>query len=171
MKKRFLFPLLALGVPLSVGISDAAIHSIGCYSGNQGACEELSRRKLFGHEDNITDAKRCVSSKGYAGSCSRVDPQYIPADLVEPFNKAKAAFDVKMAKQKRERAIQAAALVAETKQRAAKAKAEREARGKWTYLSSPDSATGKQSKRAYLTSENSMNFSFPYSGTQYAISQ
>jgi hypothetical protein len=38
---------------------------------------------------------------------------------------------------------------------------------KWYYNTFNDTATGKQSKNATVKSENSMNFGFPYSGTQY----
>lgn len=49
----------------------------------------------------------------------------------------------------------------------AKAAAEREARGEWIYSDFTDDATGKRAKTAKLTSKNSMNFGFPYSGIQY----
>ena len=49
----------------------------------------------------------------------------------------------------------------------AKRKAEIAARGEWNYSGYTDSATGKYAKTASLTSKNSMNFGFPYSGTQY----
>ena len=39
--------------------------------------------------------------------------------------------------------------------------------GEWSYSTYVDQATGKQAKRGSLTSKNSMNFGFPYSGTQY----
>ena len=49
------------------------------------------------------------------------------------------------------------------KNKIAKAAAE----GEWTYSDYTDDATGKRAKTASLTSKNSMNFGFPYSGTQY----
>lgn len=42
-----------------------------------------------------------------------------------------------------------------------------EAKGEWAYRSYTDDATGKQAKTASLISKNSMNFDFPYNGTQY----
>ena len=67
-----------------------------------------------------------------------------------------------------------AAIEADTKKRNAKiladqkaAAAERAAAGKWSYNTYTDDATGRPSKTASLTSENSMQFDFPYGGIQY----
>ena len=49
---------------------------------------------------------------------------------------------------------------------AAAAKAERE-KSFWRYSTYVDDATGKTAKRASLTSENTINLGFPYSGAQY----
>lgn len=48
-----------------------------------------------------------------------------------------------------------------------KRKAEIAARGEWSYFGDTDEATGKRAKTASLTSKNSMNFGWPYSGIQY----
>jgi hypothetical protein len=50
MKKRFLFPLLAIAAPVAIGVADAAVHMAGCGLGNQGACSELARRKQHSQE-------------------------------------------------------------------------------------------------------------------------
>ena len=42
-----------------------------------------------------------------------------------------------------------------------------EANGEWSYRTYTDEATGKEAKTGSLTSKNSMNFDFPYRGTQY----
>ena len=52
------------------------------------------------------------------------------------------------------------------KRRAEYAK-EAAAAGKWNYDTYNDEATGKTAKRAVLISENTMNFSSPYQGTQF----
>lgn len=49
----------------------------------------------------------------------------------------------------------------------AKLLAEQAAQGEWAYNTYTDDATGKQTKTGSLVSKNSMNFDFPYSGTQY----
>ena len=55
MKKRFLLPLLAIAAPITIGVADAAVHIAGCSLGNQGACEELDRRKA--HSEELAAAK------------------------------------------------------------------------------------------------------------------
>ena len=59
------------------------------------------------------------------------------------------------------------ARLAEQKRQREKAAAERAAAGKWSYNTYTDDATGRPSKTASLTSENSMQFDFPYGGIQY----
>ena len=59
----------------------------------------------------------------------------------------------------------------ESKRRAAEAEAKAAAeRSKsfWNYFTSTDSASGKEYKVAQITSENTINLDFPYSGEQYA---
>ena len=66
MKKRFLIPLLAVAAPLAIGIADAAIHSIGCGIGNQGACTELARRQQHSKELDAKRAKRVAEAEAKA---------------------------------------------------------------------------------------------------------
>jgi hypothetical protein len=172
MKKRFLLPLIAIAAPLGIGIADAAIHMAGCGIGHQGACQELASRKLYGQEDNITDAKRCIKSDGVDFEvCNRVNAEYIPEDLKATFAAADKKGSVLAAKQKEEqekaRKERWAKINAETKAKNERDRAEREARGEWVYNSYTDDATGKTAKRGILTSKNTMNFGFPYSGTQH----
>ena len=63
MKKRFLIPLLAVAAPLAIGIADAAIHSIGCGIGNQGACTELARRQQHSKELDAKHAKQVAKAE------------------------------------------------------------------------------------------------------------
>ena len=56
---------------------------------------------------------------------------------------------------------------AELERLAQRAAEEKAAKGEWYYTSHTDEATGKQSKIATLTSKNTMDFGFPYSGTQH----
>ena len=66
MKKRFLIPLLAVAAPLAIGIADAAIHSIGCGIGNQGACTELARRQEYSKELDANRAKQVAEAEAEA---------------------------------------------------------------------------------------------------------
>lgn len=66
MKKRFLIPLLAVAAPLAIGIADAAIHSIGCGIGNQGACTELARRQQHSKELDAKRAKQVAEAEAEA---------------------------------------------------------------------------------------------------------
>lgn len=132
MKKRFLLPLVAIALPLGIGIADAAIHMTGCGLGHKGACKELSRRKLDGQKDNINDAKRCIKSPSKSfEACSRVDAEYIPEDLKEPFavaNKKGADFAAKQkADAEAKTAARLAAIEADTKKRNAKIIADQKA--------------------------------------------
>ena len=168
MKKRFLLPLLFLGVPLSIGIADAAMHQAACGLGHEGACETLSRRKLIGKEDNINDAKSCIKSNGALfAACNRVDAEYIPEDLKAQFAVADAKGADLAAKQEKENKAKREAALAKRQAAEAKRKAEIAARGEWSYSSYTDEATGKKAKTGSLISKNSMSFDFPYGGIQY----
>lgn len=59
-------------------------------------------------------------------------------------------------------------LIAEQAAYREKQEAERKARGDWNLSTSTDDATGKPFKTASITSTNTVNFSFPYSGEQRA---
>ena len=61
MKKRFLLPLIAIAAPITIGVADAAIHMAGCSLGNQGACEELDRRKAHSEELAAKNAEKAAA--------------------------------------------------------------------------------------------------------------
>ncbi|WP_115023034.1 hypothetical protein [Synechococcus sp. UW69] len=123
--------------------------------------------------DNLRDAERCINVhnsdaiKGTTTACDRVKTKYLSEEQQEQYAvayvkhkevKAKKAAEAKEKDSKEAKARQ---------ERLSRQRAEREARGEWTYSGYIDDATGKRAKTARLTSKNSMNFGFPYSGTQY----
>lgn len=129
------------------------------------AGQEAEKQRLVKVADNKADAQKCIELNAEAlplvtSSCNRVDSSLLPEDLQEPFAKARAENKAREERSNKKAAQEAAAVQAKREE-------ERLARGEWTYSTYTDEATGKKAKRAYLTSKNSMNFGFPYSGTQY----
>lgn len=73
MKKRVLIPLIGVGViatPILYGIGDAVVHMAACKFGNQGACQELARRKDWSYEK---DVKQPAQSKAAAKTEQKSD--------------------------------------------------------------------------------------------------
>lgn len=123
--------------------------------------------------DHVAWAERCINVhnsdaiKGTTTACERVKTKYLSEEQQEQYTTAYAKHKEVKAKQAAEAKEKAAKEAKARQERLAKQKAEREARGEWTYSGYTDDATGKRAKTASLTSKNSMNFGFPYSGTQY----
>ena len=63
MKKRFLIPAILIGTPLAIGITDAAVHGIGCATGHQGACAELTRRQAYNTPEEVARRKKAADDK------------------------------------------------------------------------------------------------------------
>lgn len=151
MKKRFVIPAVCVGGGFlgiaALGYVLNYIDIAKCNEGDMTACSEV----MESTQDQITN-KRWLADKAAADKEA--------ADKKAKQDAEKAAEEAKrealLAKSKKER-----------DERLAKAAAERDARGEWTYSGYVDDATGKRAKTASLTSKNSMNFGFPYSGTQY----
>ena len=130
--------------------------------------------------DHAAWAERCINVnnsdmiKGTTPACEGVKTQYLSekqrADYVAAYAKHKEVKAKQKADQEARAAQERADFAAQEKvkhEAARKAEAEREALGEWAYAGYTDNATGKYTKTASLTSKNSMNFGFPYSGTQY----
>ena len=66
MKKRFLLPLLLIGAPIAIGVTDALVHMAGCNLGHKGACAELSRREADA-KASVADNKQEVKKDPTAG--------------------------------------------------------------------------------------------------------
>ena len=137
--------LAGLSGILGIGYYSNGSYIRKCNAGNNDACVELA--KVYGAD--------------YINANRITNPQYQVAlnDIAEK----EAAKSEAEEKRRKEREAYEARRDAEI----AKAAAEREARGDWVYDTYTDDATGKKANTASLTSNNSMNFSSPYSGTQY----
>ena len=141
MKKRFLFPLIGLGALTGIGALGAMIGNSSinqCNNGVDSVCKEIA--ELHGADYSFADQ---ITNPAYQGFL-KIEADKVAANVAA---EAKAAAEQK-AKQKEE-AERIAAL------------------GEWDYSTFSDDATGKLAKTASLTSKNTMNFGFPYSGTQH----
>lgn len=141
MKKRFLFPLIGVGTLSAIAAVGFAIGNDNiskCNAGKDAACQEIAR----------------IHGTDYSFADQITNPVY------------QEAVDAIAAKEKAE----ADAAEATARRNAEEAKRLREealAQGEWHYSTYVDDATGKKAKTAALSSKNSMNFGFPYSGVQY----
>ena len=123
--------------------------------------------------DHIAWATRCINVhnsdiiKGTTTACDSVKTKYLSEEQKEQYAIAYAKHKEVKTNKAAEAKEKAAKDSAEFAAKQAKLKAELEARGEWAYSGYRDDATGKRAKTASLTSKNSMNFGFPYSGTQY----
>lgn len=123
--------------------------------------------------DHVAWAERCINVhtsdtiKGTTRACEGVKTKYLSEEQQEQYTAAYAKHKEVKAKKAAEAKEKAAKEAKASQERLARQRAEREARGEWSYSGYTDDATGKRAKTASLTSKNSMNFGFPYSGTQY----
>ena len=105
--------------------------------------------------DAIEDpAEKCIKRAGAAFYCKDVDKaklREINPSLYKELNNVLWAEKQRLAKAEEQKRIAA----------------ERATWGKWRYRDFTDEASGKKGTRALLSSENSVNLSFPYSGSQY----
>ena len=130
---------------------------------------ESNKKAESARAQNVRYAERCIevhntdAIKGTVTDCDRVKTGLLTETQL-------ASFSPVFEKHKEIKAKKAAEKAANEKWRAeqkakqAKLKAER---GEWSYSGYTDDATGKYAKTARLTSKNSMNFGWPYSGIQY----
>ncbi|QNI65701.1 hypothetical protein [Synechococcus sp. A15-44] len=152
IKNRFILPAVCVG-----GIAALVAVGASVYKPNLAKC-------------NAGDPAACVEAYKLKSNHSRItNTEWIKAFTI---SEAKRVAEEAELEKKRQEAV--AQLEAERKERLAKMeaaearrKAEIAARGEWIYGGYTDQATGRRAKTASLTSKNSMNFGFPYSGTQY----
>lgn len=139
MKKRYLIPAVCVGGFFGLSALGYAIDKNDIANCNAGDLAACG--EVMEHTQHKITNKEWLAKKAAADKAAA---------------EKKAKDDAAWAKAKQEQ-----------KEKAARIAAEREARGEWTYSGYTDDATGKRAKTASLTSKNSMNFDFPYSGTQY----
>lgn len=139
MKKRFLIPSVCVGGLFGLAVLGYALNRSDITKCNGGDLSACSE-VLENTQDQITN-KQWLANKAAADKAA--------ADK-------KAEDDAKWAEAKRKQ-----------KEKGEKIAAALEARGEWNYSNYADDATGKTAKTASVTSKNSMNFGFPYSGSQY----
>ena len=112
-----------------------------CNAGNVEACSDVF--------DGNTAKKSMITNKVYLAK-AKADESKPALTYGENAKKPTATKIVKVDYAKRQKELLAAA----------------EAKGEWAYRTYSDDATGKQAKTANLTSKNTVNFGFPYSGPQ-----
>ena len=133
---------------------------------------ESNKKAESAKATNLRNAEHCitVNSKPNASpttACDRVKPSLLSEEKKAEYSVAFTKHTEMKAKKAAEQKAANERWRAEQKAKEAKRKAEREARGEWIYSGYTDDATGKYAKTARLTSKNSMNFGWPYSGIQY----
>ena len=143
-----LFTKIAIGSVAGIAAL-ATIGNIGngqslasCNAGNVEACSDV-------FDGNGTN-KSMITNKAYLAK-AKADESKPALTYGENAKKPTATKIVKVDYAKKQKELLAAA----------------ETKGEWAYRTYSDDATGKQAKTANLTSKNSMNFDFPYRGTQY----
>ena len=142
--------LVAGAFALGTNHNNAKIEA--CNTGNDDeACEYVLSLNPKDHYKSKIDTK----------VLARHDERIAAAAEKEREAEAKAEADRVAAREGADKAL------AEQKRQREKAAAERAAAGKWSYNTYTDDATGRPSKTASLTSENSMEFASPYTGIQY----
>ncbi len=154
MKKRVLYTLIGVGTLSGLLAFGATLNNQNiskCNKGDEVACNELIDLPFpENYKDRISNPYFADKLKLKTEATAKV--------------KADAEAKEKAARRARTEADLAALKTKNNKKAAEQAKLD--AQGEWDYSTYTDQATGQDTKQAWLTSKNQVNWGFPYSGPQ-----